>query len=143
MTTIKESLEAINKAKYDLKLNASKETLKPEFKKLFADHPGLKGFAYLAWTPGFNDGDPCYRNENSFVGEGDGAEDYNEVAEFLFAENDISINKDCLTIEQARKDVALFSDVFELMYDTNYIVKVSINDDGEVSIEQDEYDCGY
>ena len=72
MTTIKESLEAINKAKYDLKLNASKETLKPEFKKLFADHPGLKGFAYLAWTPGFNDGDPCYRNENSFVGEGDG-----------------------------------------------------------------------
>ena len=148
MPTIKESLQAINKAKYDLKLNASLDTLKPEFNKLFADHPGLKGFAYLAYTPGFNDGDPCYRHENIFIGDGDDSRDYDEICEFLYDESiedtdDVWINKDCKTVEQARKDVALFDYVFELLYDTNYIVKVSINNVGDVSIDYDDYDCGY
>lgn len=147
------------------------EELKIVFKSIFDKHPGLKAFAYVGYTMGFNDGEPCYHSGYSYVGNfhlqtrswrpEDGpywtADCYEETGwnevESLFLSEDADlddtetpldfVNKDCPTLEQAGTDVEELSDIVELVYDTDYLIKVSLNDDGSVSLEHDHYDCGY
>jgi hypothetical protein len=144
--------------------------LKIVFKSIFDKHPGLKAFAYIGWTMGFNDGEPCYHSGYSYVGDfsiarrswrnnepywtADCCEESGwEELESLFLDEDADLedtdtpldftNKDCTTLEQAKKDVEELSDIVELVYDTNYLIKVSLNEDGSVNMEVDDYDCGY
>lgn len=158
-------------AELTTKLKADGEAqLKIVFKEIFNKHPGLKAFAYVGYTMGFNDGEACYHSGYSYVGnfhlqeywKKDGtqywtADCYDETGwgelEDHFLNEDAAlddtsnpldfVNKDCATIEQASADVEEVSDVIEMVYDTNYLIKVSLNDAGEVVTEIDGYDCGY
>lgn len=150
----------------------SEEELKVVFADIFAKHPGLKAFAYVGYTPGFNDGDPCYHIGYSYVGDfhlatynysyrnGERywtADCYEETgwgeleSYFLSEDADLDntdgpldfVNKDCATIEQASSDVEELSDIIELVYGTDYLIKVSLNEDGQVVVEHDYYECGY
>lgn len=154
-----------------LKKDGEKE-LAVVFKDIFDRHPGLKAFAYVGYTMGFNDGEPCYHRGYSYVGDFHlteytwgsekgkmywTADCYDETgwdeleSHFLNDDADLDdadtpldfVNKGCATIEQAAKDVEELSDIVELVYETNYLIKVSLNDDGEVVVEYDDYDCGY
>ena len=155
------------------KLKADGEQqLKIVFAEIFAKHPGLKGFTYLGYTPGFNDGDPCYHSGSSAVGlfnmssyERGGetvtyrtsdfdessqlseffvGEDYEDYADVEEGEEDWQpLNSGCATLEQASADVAEVEDVIEMVYDTNYLIKVTLTDDGVVSVDYEDYDCGH
>lgn len=141
------------------------------FKDVFEKHPGLKGFAFVGSTPGFNDGDPCTHTGYSYVGNfhtdtskwhNNGAPYYTAdyvdergsgELEGFFVDEDVDLddtaapldflNKDCKTIDKAAIEVAKLEDIVEFVYDTNYLIKVSLASDGSVFVEYDDYDCGY
>ncbi len=170
-SNIVELVENFKKVQSEMmaKLKADgQEELKVVFKDIFDKHPGLKKFAYLGYTPGFNDGDPCYHSGQSSVGVFEKCySNYSqqhyyssdcentELEEFLSEQGQscddtdadeeelTSVNKDCATLQQASYDVAALEDIVELVYDTDYIIKVELNDDGSVSVDVDDYDCGH
>lgn len=148
------------------------EELKVVFKDIFDKHPGLKAFAYVGWTMGFNDGEACYHQGYSYVGDfhltertwrsskGEKywtADCYDESgwseleSHFLGEDADLEdintpldfVNKNCKTIDEASGEVEALSDIIELVYDTDYLIKVSLNEDGSVNVEHDYYECGY
>lgn len=168
-SNIVELVENFKKVQTEMmkKLKADgQEELKIVFKDIFDKHIGLKKFAYLGYTPSFNDGDPCYHSGYSGVGLFEkrtysggsywtsDCEDNSELESFLSEDGEscdetdgddekISVNKDCATLRQASYDVAALEDIVELVYDTNYIIKVELEDDGSVSVDVDDYDCGH
>lgn len=175
MSNIVKMVEDFKKAQAEMmaKLKQDGENeMKIVFKDIFDNHPGLKAFAYVGYTMGFNDGEPCYHSGYSYVGDFHiqtynysyrNGEEYwtadcyeetgwGELEDFFLGEDaDLDntndpldfVNKDCTDIESARSAVAALEDIIELVYDTNYLIKVSLNDDGSVNVEHDEYDCGY
>jgi hypothetical protein len=61
--TIKQRFKALKKSKKDLEKQIQKlgkEFFAEETKSLFAKHPELKTFAWVQFTPYFNDGETCY-----------------------------------------------------------------------------------
>lgn len=143
--------------------------LKESFKELFDKHQGLKVFAFIGSTPSFNDGEPCEHSGDSYIGEyyefktgtygsyWTNDWDNKEQLTELFVENSdefeeddsadavqpILVNRNCTTLKEAGSDVQDFEDAIEMVYGTNYQVIVRLEDDGTVSIEHDDYDCGY
>lgn len=153
------------------RLEAEGETLLMEsFKEIFDKHQGLKVFAFLGSTPSFNDGEPCEHSGKSYVGaeffykqsswgnywNDDWDDRYYFTEVFLENYEDIDkssppseennpllVNRDCTTLAQAASDVRDFEDAIEMVYGTNYKIIVRLESDGNVSLEQEEYDCGY
>lgn len=122
------------------------------FADLFARHPGFKRAVVFGFTPSFNDGDPCYHSCEVYVGykniySGVAYYDYQDHTEseaFFTDDGEIdNPNEGCLTLKEAKKEICSWEDIFERLYDTNFIVKVQLLEDGEVSVEVDEYDCGH
>lgn len=144
--------------------------LEEAFKEIFNKHQGLKVFAFLGSTPSFNDGEPCTHSSETYIGgefyykqaswgnywQNDW--DDRELLTEVFLENyeDIDeseppsegntpllVNRECKTLSQAFKDIQEFEEAVEMVYGTNYLIIVRLEEDGSVSIDHEEYDCGY
>lgn len=163
MTDIKALLKQYEEVNAELNKQISengKQFLESVFQEIFDQNEGLKLIYILGWTPGFNDGEPCTHSQESFVGDShhvgylnreyydfDDRELYEEFeVEFDEEDNDAvisHINADCKTLDQVAKQVAAYEELVERVYNTNFEIKVTVDDEGKVVVEQDWYDCGY
>lgn len=139
-------------------------------KDVFSQVEGLKKFVIVGYTPGFNDGEPCYHS--SFYGFGNYhyRESYRRDGSYYLSSDDVGERehfneffeldeeaeyekKEQMSISYANsgvKDADLayeligaLDDVCEMLFDTNYEVRFTLNEDGSVSVDQDDFDCGY
>jgi len=150
-----------------------KNELAKVFKDIFDRHPGLKAFGFIGWTMGFNDGEACYHQGYVRVGrihkhnryrsdevyyttdflDDSGEDEFKEL--FGFDEDEVVkkdyyitepfrlINSDCATLESAEAELEELNDIVEMVFDTDYLIKVRLLENGGVDIEVDGYDCGY
>ena len=165
MTDIKALLKQYEEVNAELNKQISengKQFLESVFQEIFDQNEGLKLIYILGWTPGFNDGEPCTHSQESYVGcshtwewggeqqlsyDFDERELYEEF-EVEFDDEDSEkvinhINSGCKTLDQVAKQVAAYEELVERVYNTNFEIKVTVNDDGKVVVDQDWYDCGY
>ena len=135
-----------------------KQFLESVFQEIFDQNEGLKLIYILGWTPGFNDGEPCTHSQESFVGDsrhvGYLSREYYDFEEReLFDEFEVEldeddnvlshINSECKTLDRVAKQVSTYEELVERVYNTNFEIKVSLNAEGKVVVDQDWYDCGY
>lgn len=149
-------------AEFEAELRKSAETNLAEiFKELFDKHQGLRKIVYQGYTPSFNDGEPCehssqgsvcnvhwktYPSGNKWLTGDDLHEQYEEFFELESDEetNYVKhINSECLDLDAAEQDVATLSEIIDIVYYTNFVVYITLEDNGSVTVESDEYDCGY
>lgn len=139
-------------------------------KEVFDQVEGLKKFVIVGYTPGFNDGEPCYHS--SFYGFGgycyresykrdgtyylssDDVGEQESFSEFFELDEDTSYetkepnsvvyaNSGVKDSDLAYKLIGQLDDVCEMLFDTNYEVRFTLNEDGSVTVDQDDYYCGY
>jgi hypothetical protein len=120
----------------DLFKEALKESVKPVFEKF----DKVTSISVWGYTPSFNDGDPCRFNMNTEdceINEINLDDDESEDSEFSYEETS-EIQK--YVAEQLS---AFDEDEWESGFN-EYGFKVTFSvHDGEVHIEEEDYDCGY
>ena len=142
----------------ELKKNGKKAVLNSA-KILFKKYPDLEAIGWYQYTPGFNDGDPCYFRVGSCylsVARPEGISD-NEWEDILDESNcydgdTVRIDTDCLSDDAEKaigkeliKDVNAYHDdiseldsALETIFGNNVSVTITRN-----SVEIEDYDCGY
>lgn len=166
MNNITQLLEEFNRVNRELNAQIAEHGenfLKELFTMLFNKYPDLKKAAVLGWTPSFNDGDACTHSSEFFTGvhrkitwRSEGGiyfdyEDYGTVQEaFLTGPDGMELNEmetygqaDSEQLQQAKAELIQYSDIFERLYDTNFLVIASLQEDGTVYVDHDYYDPGY
>lgn len=126
------------------------EIAKELFKQFFQEHPGLTKLVINGYTPGFNDGEPCVHEQRIVCGTSWGAEkkyfdfsDYDLEEFFEFnKENNNHVNASCESLKSLEGAMEDLKEILEGIYGTCWELKISYSN-GEVSIEQEDYDCGY
>ena len=53
------------------------------------------------------------------------------------------INSECKTLDRVAEQVSTYEELVERVYNTNFEIKVSLNAEGKVVVDQDWHDCGY
>lgn len=140
-------------------------------KDVFNQVEGLKKFVIIGYTPSFNDGEPCTHSSISGFGNYHWRKSYNsdyfyissddigecgEWSEWFeldgmepYEETDdastpiVYANSGVKNADKAHELIRAMEDVCEMIYDTNYSVGFTLEEDGGVSVEYDDYDCGY
>lgn len=148
-------------AEFEDELRKSAETNLAEiFKELFDKHQGLRKIVYQGYTPSFNDGEPCEHSSQGSIcnvrwrtysyGKYLSGDDlHGQYEEFFELESDEDTNyvkhanSECLDLGAAEQDVNTLSEIIDIVYYTNFVVYITLEDDGSVTVESDEYDCGY
>lgn len=128
-----------------------KKCIEELFTKIFNEHEGLNLVIIQGSTPSFNDGDVCSHSQNTLVGKvGWGKyfdyEDHSYEEEFEHEEDDgvkTNINSRCGTLKQAYEQITNFDEIIARVFDTNFLITASRNKDGSVSVDVDDYECGY
>lgn len=164
MTDIKSLLKQYEEVNAELNKQIAengKQFLESVFQEIFDQNDGLKLVYIIGWTPGFNDGEPCTHSQESFVGSShtwsyrgeerlsydfDDRELYEELeVEFEEDSDEVvkHINSDCKTLDLVSKQISAYEELVERVYNTNFEIKVTLNSDGKVVVDQDWYDCGY
>ncbi len=130
------------------------------FQEIFDKNPGLKLVYILGWTPGFNDGEPCTHSQEAYVGSSyqpswrdqpyydfDDRELFDEFeVEWDEEDNDkvvSHINSECKTLNDVLAQVNVYDELVERVYNTDFELKIHLNDAGKVVVDHDWYDCGY
>lgn len=149
--------------------NYGEETLKDFLSKCFGYCPELLAVCVRGWTPGFNDGDPCYHHEEIsilFTDDAFGSEwedffcdDFEELCSAIKAEKQspadwnpeymyysgMSLATIAALEDLPRKRVinAIKGQFYaEHSYGTNYLVIAQRTDEGN-DFNYEQYDCGY
>lgn len=165
MSDIKALLKQYEEVNAELNKQISengKQFLESVFQEIFDENEGLKLIYIRGWTPGFNDGEPCTHSQESFVGYSQNYyshyrqsnvtsydfDDYELYEEFdvEFDENDnvvSHVNSECKTLERAKQQVDAYEELIERVYETNFEIKVTLNENGKTVVDHDWYDCGY
>lgn len=165
MNNIAQLLEEFNRVNRELNAQIAEHGenfLQELFTMLFNKFPDLKKAAVLGWTPSFNDGDACTHSAEFFTGVhnvrtwGSGGvyfdfEDYGTVEEaFLTGFNGEDLDAmetygqaDAEQLRQAKVELVQYSDIFERLYGTNFVVVASLQEDGTIDVRHDYYDPGY
>lgn len=145
------------------------DTFKDFIKQCFDHCPELLAVSIRGWTPGFNDGDPCYHDESTSILFTDDAvgpewedyfcEDFEEVCSLIKAEKQVPAAWDpkCMYYSgmnfsaiDALKDLprkrvinAINSQFYaEHAYNTNYRITVKKTSEG-IDFNYEQYECGY
>lgn len=127
------------------------------FQEVFDKHEGLNVVGIVGWTMGFNDGEACYHQQYTYTGEmhegwrkdgtffADSVEESGDFSEeFEFDEDtNTHLNSQCTTLAQAKAEIEKYDEIIERVYDTNFRIVVTRNEDNTVNVDQDYYDCGY
>jgi len=166
MTDIKSLLKQYEEVNAELNKQIAengKQFLESVFQETFDQNEGLKLIYIRGWTPSFNDGEPCTHSQESYVGyshtyyssyRGRDVVSYDFDDYELFDKFDVEfnesgdvilshINSDCKTLDKVKAQVDAYEELVERVYDTNFEIKVTVNDEGEVVVDQDWYECGY
>ena len=152
----------IEQARKDALSNAE-TSLADVFKEFFQRHEGMKKVLFIGYTPSFNDGEPCLNSsdvanglysrqirDDSYRIICDDYSHYKKYKQFF----DLVVTEEggivSFANDQFKGDVAAMNtdletiiQVIDMLYATNYEVKVSLRDDGSVELIHEEYDCGY
>lgn len=154
-------------------IEQGKEGLAEVAKDVFNEVEGLKKFVILGYTPSFNDGEPCehisvygfgdyhwaeyYKHDGTYYLSSDDVGEREEFGEFFEFEGAgrydettsphsfpiVYANSGVVDKKKAYNLIGAMDDVCEMLYDTNYVVYFTLNENGSVDVEQDDYDCGY
>jgi len=127
---------------------ARKRSLIDLIGRMFGVIPELTEIVVKGYTPGFNDGEPCTHSQMSphingvdeygdrdDEDDSDSDGDNNEVAEIKEISNE---NREIVASEVNRLSGAL-----ESLFGTNWKITIKRQEDGTISWEQEDYDCGY
>jgi len=143
--------------------------LAEDLKQLFVDVPSLEKIVIKAYTPGFNDGDPCTHNqcdpcfyiknsdwitslakEDEEEEDDDEDEDYEDDWQLDSLLGKYSSKKNKIPSDVAAKlkhvDSLLIGaeDLFQEMFGTNWELIFTLNaKKKQVEVEHNEYDCGH
>lgn len=133
------------------------------FQEIFDQNEGLKYIHIIGWTPGFNDGEPCTHSQESAVGSShtyysnyygrdvvshdfEDREWFDEF-EVKFSEGSNTvvshINSGCKTLDRVAKQVSAYDELIERVFNTNFELKISTDDNGKVVVDEEYYNCGY
>lgn len=127
----------------------AKTALIAELKDVFVRHTDLKVIKWTQYTPGFNDGDPCYftigdvtasnHMDVNAYGEWEGDED-EEPKDLVAFSLDYNVPKQYKDLEALGKFInsATGRDVLEFMFGDGVTVVVTAT-----GVDTEEYDCGY
>ncbi len=145
----------------------AKDAVAEVAKSVFDAHPKVKSFTLVGYTPSFNDGDPCtfgfetsahsingYGNpscgEDFGKQEGDKPEDadWDDGRRYDAAKREVVQHAEPGWAAAANKSIreafGLFTeDQIERLFGSNFRLDCSIQSDGGVKVEKEEYDCGY
>lgn len=104
-------------------------------KEAFLNHPKIKGFLVIGYTPSFNDGDPCTHWQAEWEFEALNEEQIEDEEEFFEKDR-----------EGSDDGVQFFEDNQELLEDllgTNWEVTWKLEEDGSITVNhQDDTDYG-
>ena len=146
--------------------------LAEDLKQLFVDVPNLEKIVIKAYTPGFNDGDPCTHNQREpgfYIKNSDwiagqakdedsSEEDEDEDDDDYYEENwylDSLIGKYSSKKNKISSDVASklkhveslligAEDLFQEMFGTNWELIFTLNKKTQqIEVDHNEYDCGH
>lgn len=127
------------------------------FQEVFDKHEGLNVVGIVGWTMGFNDGEACYHQQYTYTGEmkeswrkdgttfpdfEDESGDFAEEFEWDDEERK-HLNIECTTLAQAKAEIEKYDEIIERVYNTDFRIVVTRNEDGTVNVDQDYYECGY
>lgn len=164
MTNIKETLSQYKELKKRLETEikeGGEVMLKELFKEIFDKHEGLKVVAFIGYTPSFNDGEPCIHDQAAYVGKytsysSDPSKGYFDFEDYTTreelyeafgynkeAEVKTCVNSGCKTLKEACTEVDVCSEIIEQIYSTNFLVVIKRQENGDVTIDPDDYDCGH
>lgn len=121
------------------------------FQGVFDENKGLQFVMIRGSTPSFNDGEPCYHSQETFVGSKNtygyyDFSDYSLEEEFEFEDTNDGeghLNSGCQTLDKAYSSITAYDEIIERIYDTNFELRVSLDETGKVVVNHEEYDCGY
>lgn len=142
MSKINEYLEHKN-AIDSLVKGHSKEMIQDLFNELFTKYKNLDVVFIYGYTPGFNDGDPCYHRQYVEVDSEEITERVEEYLDLLDEEVEYNSNLTGDEISDITDSVDDLEDLFEHIYDTDYYIIARKEEDGSITIDNGEYDCGY
>ena len=135
--------------KKELKENVEKE-LPSISTELFEAIPELQSVSVHGYTPGFNDGDPCYHQwcfdaDEMSISVGDGeserVDEFDRGSEFYKKYYDLSGDwpRPPAALVEFGKVLAPLGDTLLDIYDTD--TEITFHRDGSISVS--DYDCGY
>lgn len=119
------------------------------FQDIFDDNKGLNLVIVRGHTPSFNDGEPCTHSQETLIARNSYGkyldyQDYGLEDDFEEGcEEGQHVNSSCESLDTVYKSVTAFDEIIERVYDTNFEIKVSLDENGKVIVEHDYYDCGY
>ncbi len=132
-----------------------KEAFTEALQEVFDQHPRLAKIGWRQYTPSFNDGDPCeFTVAADFESEGgdlfcrgDDGELYEPVT-YKWSEEGREVDEDAKAAADKLSHMiyAVSSagmDILEMAYGNDTRVWVSRKDGGEISVDVEEYYCGY
>ena len=129
--------------------NEIQKVMKKSAKTLILDHlkesvkdltfEGVHAVSWVQYTPGFNDGDPCtFTCQADYLQTQTGPdEDWDEGTDNLPSETDNSLNK----LQAAVNEVP--DDFYEAAFGDGVRVILTFGPRGGLTVETDDYDCGY
>jgi|AGFS01.1.fsa_nt_gi hypothetical protein len=124
------------------------EMVKSFFEDIFAQYEDLDMVFVYAYTPSFNDGDPCYHIQHVAIESGeimDFVEEYleDDADEEEIEEREINAN----ISNQQRREIEDAIDGIEGLLEeqngTDWYVFAKREVDGTISIQDGDYECGY
>jgi hypothetical protein len=129
----------------------AQEAFLAELKDVFVRHSELKVIKWTQYTPGFNDGDPCYFTIGETVasnyeainhyGEWDEDEaEMEEPADLIAFSLDYNVPKKFSDLNDIGKFInsTTGKDILEFMFGDNVTVVVTA-----AGVDTEDYDCGY
>lgn len=149
---IKSIEEAQERTRKRLEEQAKLSAILPqEIKSVMTAIPNLKKVVVRGYTPGFNDGDPCYHSQceplffmkDSSNQEEDDDEDLEEC-EWYSLKKKLKGNKEEYdSVESLNKLLNSAEGLFQEMFGTDWEVEFTLSPEGEVLLTQNGYYCGY
>ncbi len=145
----------------------AKDAVSEVAKSVFDAHPKVKSFSIVGYTPSFNDGDPCTfrfsaeartingyanpdweRDHEPFVGDKPEDADWDDGRKYDADKRKVVQHAEPGWAAAANKSIrvafGLFTeDQIERLFGSNFRLVCSIQSDGGVKVEKEEYDCGY
>jgi hypothetical protein len=153
MKTLHDLSDAI--LSYEETIKSARAKLTEVAMKTFASLPGKNIIVIIGHTPGFNDGDPCYHSQSTYVngswyteqedyedGFGNAIDVFNELFPDYLEGETIEWGLDEALSDELSLLVDSLSDLYEDVYGTNFEVVITTND-GEVKVQNFDYEPGY
>lgn len=131
------------KAINELTQNHGEEMIQELFERLFSSTSALDVVFIYGYTPGFNDGDPCYHRQYVEVGSDEVNERIEEYLDILDEDESYNDNLSSDEADEIVSSIDELSDLFEQIYDTDFYVIARRAEDGSIEIHIGDYDCGY